>query len=87
MAVQRFLTSEGFELDEKRRNQVERDLDRGMLPQDRHHAPVVFDGVHPDPRQHVLAGEQVLIERLVHVPQDRDAGHNGIIACGFSIAM
>jgi hypothetical protein len=87
MAVPRFLTSERLQLDEQRGNQVERDPHRGMVPQERHHAPVVFDGVHPDPRQHMLPRQQVLIEGLVHVPQNRNAGHNVIIACAFSIAM
>ena len=41
------------------------------------HAPVVLERVQPHPRQDVLAGRQVLVERLVHVPQQRDARHNG----------
>jgi hypothetical protein len=31
--------------------------------------------VQPDPRQDVLAGREIFVVRLVHVPQDGDAGH------------
>ena len=64
-----------LELHEQRRHEVERHLDVGKLPQERHHAVVVLQGVQPDPRQDVLARGQVLVKGLVHVPEDRDLGH------------
>ncbi len=64
-----------LQLDQQRRHQVERDADIGKLPQQRHHPVVVLQGVQPDPGQDVLVRHQVLVERLVHVPQDRDSGH------------
>jgi hypothetical protein len=37
----------------------------------------------------VLVGGQVLVERLVHVPEDRNFGHTGVLypQCEFSIAI
>ena len=77
MAVTRLPRRERLELDEQRRHQVERHLERGELARERHHAPVVLERVQPHPRQDVLAGGEVLVERLVHVPQQSDARHNG----------
>ena len=39
------------------------------------HAVVVLERVQPDPGEDVLAGRGVLVERLVHVPEDRNVGH------------
>ena len=47
----------------------------GKLPQQRHHPVVVLQRVQADPRQDVLAGGEVFVIRLVHVPEDGDAGH------------
>src|SRR5262249_41925768 len=41
-----------------------------------HHPVIVLQRMETDPGQDVLAGHQVLVERLVHVPQDRDPRHN-----------
>ena len=65
----------GLELHEQRRHQVEGHPNVRELAQQRHHAVVVLQRVQADPRQDVLAGRQVLVIRLVHVPQDGDAGH------------
>jgi hypothetical protein len=35
--------------------------------------------VQPHPGQNVFAGRQVLVQGLVHVPQERDASHNRIL--------
>ena len=45
------------------------------LPQERDHPVIVLERVEPDPRQDVLVCHQVLVVRLVHVPQEGDAGH------------
>ena len=73
--IARAVLGERFQLHEERRHQVERDLDRRELAQDRRHAEIIFEGMQADPRQDVLAGDQVLVERLVHVPQQGDARH------------
>src|SRR5687767_155804 len=73
--VARATFRERFELDEKRRNEVERELHVRKLPRQRHHAVVVLQGVHPHPWQHVLPGGEIFVVRLVHVPQDGDVGH------------
>ena len=52
------------------RHQVEGLTDLGKLLQHLHHAVVVLQRVHACPGEFVLAGNQVLIEGLVHVPQE-----------------
>ena len=69
---------ERFDLDQQRGHQVERHADRGEFAQQRYHAPVIFKGVQADPRKDVLAGHQILVERLMHMPEERDAGHNAV---------
>ena len=75
MAIARLLVGERFELHEQRRHQVEGGFDRGELAQQRDHPPVILDGVEPHPGKHVLPRRQVLVKRLVHVPQKCDARH------------
>ena len=60
-----------------RRHQVEGLPDFRKLLQNPRHAVVILEGVHARPRQLVLAGSQVLVEGLVHVPQkaQMNAGH------------
>jgi hypothetical protein len=70
------IAGKGFELDEQRRHQIERHPDVGKLAQNRHHAVIVLQRVETHPRQDVLAGHEVFVVRLVHVPQDGDTGHN-----------
>ncbi len=43
--------------------------------QQRHHPVVILQRVQPHPRQDVLPGREVFVIRLVHVPQEGDAGH------------
>ena len=64
-----------LELDEQRRHQVERDPHVRKFAKERHHAVVVLQRVQSHPRQDVLAGHEVLVIRLVHVPQQGDASH------------
>ena len=66
---------ERVELHEQRRHEVECDLHAGKLTEQRHHPVVVLDRVQADPREDVLSRYEVLIERLVHVPEDGDASH------------
>ena len=79
MAIPGVFARERVELDEQGRDQVERRLHAGELAQQRHHPPVILEAVQPHPRQDVLARHQVLVERLVHVPQQCDARHNWLI--------
>ncbi len=66
---------ECLELDQQRRHEIERDADVRELPEQRHHAVIVLEGMEPDPRQDVLVGDEVFVERLVHVPEDGDLCH------------
>ena len=77
MAIARLSGRKGFELYEQRWNQVERELERRELACQRRHPVVVLERMQPHPRLEVLAGGEVLIEGLVHVPQQSDARHNG----------
>src|ERR1019366_1775672 len=45
-------------------------LKRGEFFEDAHHAVVIFERVHARPGELVLAGNKVLIKRLMHVPQE-----------------
>ena len=64
-----------LELDEQRRHQVERDADARKLPKERRHPVVVLQRVHPHPGEDVLAGDEILVVRLMHVPEDGHACH------------
>ena len=76
MPITCLLTGERFQLDEHRWNEIEGDFDIRELAQERHHAPVILQCVQSDPRKNVLAGNQILVERLMHVPEQSDARHN-----------
>ncbi len=76
VSIVRFIAGKGFELHEQRRHQVERDPHLRKLAHQRDHAPVVLDAMQPHPREDVLARDQVLVEGLMHVPEDCNAGHN-----------
>src|SRR6267378_2514146 len=60
-----------------RRDQVEGLMYRWKLAQELHHAVIILECVKARPRQLVFAGKQVLIDRLVHVPDEAeiDLGH------------
>ena len=66
---------ERLELHEQRRHEVERQLHLRKLAHQRGHPVVVLQPVHAYPRQHVLAGCEVFVVRLVHVPEDGDVSH------------
>ena len=51
-------------------HQVESLVDLREVLQDSGHAEIVLEGVHARPGQLILAGNQVLVIRLVHVPQE-----------------
>src|SRR5438876_10576517 len=61
----------------QRRDQIKREVDRGKLAQDGHHSPIVLERVQADPGHDVAALGQVLVKRLVHVPQKHEVrlGH------------
>ena len=69
------VVSKRLDLDEQRWTEIERHPDLRELLEDCHHAAVVLQRVHAHPRQDVLAGREVLVERLVHVPQQGESNH------------
>jgi len=76
MPVACALLGERLELHQQRRDEVERELHLRELAQQRSHPVVVLQAVHPHPRQDVLAGGEVFVIRLVHVPEDGDVDHD-----------
>ncbi len=66
---------EGLELHEQRGDEVERDADARELAKQRNHPVVVLQGMQPHPGENVLPGDEVLVIRLVHVPQEGHLGH------------
>ena len=58
-------------LRDQRRNQIEGLMDIGKFVQQLHHAVIILQGVEAHPGQAVLAGDQVLVKRLVLVPQEQ----------------
>src|SRR5688500_12314881 len=77
VSIARLVARKRLDLHQHRRHEVECEAHRGELTDERHHSPVVLERVQPHPRQDVLAGQQVLVQRLMHVPQQRHARHNG----------
>ena len=59
-----------FDLLGQQRDEIEGRVNPGEFLQNLHHAPVIFQGVQPGPRQHVLSRRGVAVLRLVHVPED-----------------
>src|SRR5947209_754360 len=78
--VMRFALNVFLNLDHQRRNKVEGLVNAGKFIQQLHHAEIVFECMEPYPGQPVLSGDQVLIVRLVHVPQKQETydWHDGI---------
>ncbi len=65
-------------LHHQRRHQIKVLVNVGKFIQQLHHAVVIFERVQPRPRQTVLSRNQILIKRLVLVPQKNDAqGRHG----------
>ena len=64
-------------LHQHRRHQIKCLMDSGKLFENARHAVVVLEGMHARPWKLVFAGDQVLIKRLVHVPEKAqvDLGH------------
>ena len=75
IAIPGAVRGKGLELDEQRGHEVERHPDRRELAQQRHHAEVVLEGMQPHPWQDVLAGDEILVVRLMHVPEKGHLGH------------
>ena len=76
VAISSLRARERLELHEHRRHEVEGDLHGRELPKERHHPVIVLQPMETDPRQDVLSGHQILVERLMHVPEDRHPRHN-----------
>lgn len=72
---------------QQRRDKIEGLLYAGELVEQLHHAVVILQGMHADPREAVFAGGEVLIERLMHVPQKAESqyGHTASILSGEKI--
>ncbi len=68
------------ELVDERRHHVEGLMDARKLLQQLHHAVVVFEPVHADPGQAVVAGHQVLVVRLMHMPKKDDPDHRHLFS-------
>jgi hypothetical protein len=64
-----------LELNEERGDEVEGQLHLRKLAHQRNHSVVVLQPVHAYPRQYVLAGCEIFIVRLVHVPENGDVSH------------
>ena len=64
-----------LELNQQRGHQVECELHVRELAQQRDHPVVVLERVQPHPREDVLACGEILVVRLMHVPEKRDVGH------------
>ena len=79
MTIPRLPVRERLDLDQQRRHQVEGDADARELAEQRHHAPVVLDGVQTHPREDVLAGREVLVIGLMHVPEQGESSPWAII--------
>jgi len=56
-------------LRDERRHQIEVLVDVGKLIQQLHHAVVILERVQAHPRQAIFTGHQILVERLVLVPE------------------
>ena len=82
VSVAGLFVRERFELDKHRGHEIEGRPDGRKFPQEGDHAPVVLEGMEPNPGEYMLAGHQVLVERLMHVPEEGDARHNGLTGCG-----
>ena len=69
-------------LGDQRRNKIEGLMDVGKLVQQFDHSVVVFERMQAHPGQAVLAGDQILVKRLVLMPENHDAqdGHEGEIS-------
>jgi hypothetical protein len=79
MVVASLVSSERLELLDERGHQIEGEPQRGKFAGEGHHAPVVLQRVQAHPRQDVGARGSVHVVRLVHVPEQRNAGHNGTV--------
>lgn len=77
MAIVGLLGGKRLDLHQQRRHEVEGHPNRGKLAEHGDHAPVVLDGVQSHPGQDVLTGGEVLVIRLVHVPQQGELRHLG----------
>ena len=66
-----------LDLGNQRGNKVKRLVNLGKLIQQLDHPIVIFERMQPDPREAVLARNQILVKRLVLMPENNHAqnGH------------
>ena len=69
-----------FDLHHHGGHQVEGLFDLRKFFKDLHHAVVVFEGMHAGPGEAVLSCGQILVERLVHVPEEAQVDFRHAIA-------
>ena len=62
-----------LDLHHERGHEIEVLVDVGELVQQLHHAVIIFECVQADPREAILARNQVLVVRLMLVPENDDA--------------
>ena len=84
-AIRRTIRRKCLELHEQRRHQVEGDPDRRELPKQLHHAEIVLERMEAHPRQDVLPRHEILVVRLVHVPDECDLGHSASLLSGVQV--
>ena len=73
MPIARPAIRERLELHEQRRYEVERQADVGKFAEQGRHPVVVLERVEAHPGQDVLPRHQILVERLMLMPQQGDA--------------
>ena len=61
-------------LPDKRGHHIERGVDGGKIPHDRHHAVVILQRMQTHPGHGVNVFRQVLVKGLVHVPKKHEVG-------------
>ena len=64
-----------LELNQQRRDEIERHTHARKLPQQRDHAVVVLQRMQPNPGKDVLVRHQVFVIWLVHVPEKSNLRH------------
>ena len=86
--VSRHSTHVVLDLGDQRRDEIKSLMNVGKLIQQLDHAVVILEGMQPHPGQPVAAGDEVLVKRLMLVPENYDAqnGHERDISKPRSLA-
>jgi hypothetical protein len=75
MPIPGAIVGKGLHLHEERGHEVEGHPHAGELLQDRNHAVVVLDRMQSYPGEDVLAGGEILVIGLMHVPENGQPYH------------